>query len=72
MSLWPWAADPSQAAISLARSALLFVGATKRVYGSHGIRRALKAVILTAAVPVVLFGYRYAIVIITLYTTKLG
>lgn len=72
MNLWPWPADPSTGAISLAGSALFFIAATKRVYGSHGIGRALKAAIFTAAVPVIWFGYRYAVVVITLYTTRLG
>lgn len=66
------AADESQGYISFAASALFFFVAIQRVYGSRGVARALKTALLTGAVPVIWFGYRYAIVAITFYSTKLG
>lgn len=65
-------ADSSSAYLSLAGSAFFFFGGTKRVYGSRGVGRTLKAALLTATVPVIWVGYRYTIAAITLYTTKLG
>jgi hypothetical protein len=39
------------------------------MYGSHGIGRILRVIPLTAAVAVIVLGYRFALLLITLYTT---
>jgi hypothetical protein len=43
--------------------------ATGKVYGATGASRALKAGALTAAVASIVLGYRFVLLLITLYTT---
>ncbi len=44
-------------------------GAAGTAYGATGFARVLKVAVLAAAVPVILLGYRFAIFLITLYST---
>jgi hypothetical protein len=43
--------------------------ATGRFYGSRGLARVAKVALLTAAAGGIALGYRFAIFLITLYTT---
>ena len=43
--------------------------ATKEVYGAHGALRVLKVAALTVVVVGIVLGYRFALLVITLYTT---
>ena len=43
--------------------------AVKNVYGAGGLARALKVVALTLVVVSIVLGYRFALLLITLYTT---
>ena len=43
--------------------------ATGTVYGSHGASRVLKVVALTVAIASIILGYRFVLLLITLYTT---
>jgi hypothetical protein len=43
--------------------------ATGEVYGERGIRRAIKVVLLTTAVGGIVLGYRFVLLLITLYST---
>jgi len=43
--------------------------ATGVVYGGTAVARALKTVVLTAGVAVIVLGYRFALLLVTLYTT---
>lgn len=53
----------------LAVCALYFYGATGEVYGAGGARRVLKVVALTVAVATFALGYRFVLLLITLYST---
>ena len=55
--------------IVLASSAAYIYLASGRVYGASGWRRAGAAGLLALAVGVIVVGYRFAIFIVTLYTT---
>jgi hypothetical protein len=55
--------------LNLAACALYLYIATGRVYGGNGIMRAIKIAILAPAVATILLGYRFAIFLITLYST---
>ena len=52
----------------LACALYLFV-ATGRVYGATGAGRVVKVVVLTTAVAAIVLGYRFVLLLITLYTT---
>ena len=43
--------------------------ATGKVYGATGVSRVLKVVALTVAVASIVLGYRFVLLVITLYTT---
>jgi hypothetical protein len=55
-------------ALVIACAAYLWVAVTK-VYGAGGIARALQVAALTTAVVGIVLGYRFALLLITLYTT---
>jgi hypothetical protein len=55
--------------ILLATSAVYLYLATGAVYGARGMMRILKTAALTAAVFFLLLGYRFVLLLITLYTT---
>jgi len=55
--------------ILLATSAVYLYLATGAVYGARGMMRVLKTAALTAAVFFILLGYRFVLLLITLYTT---
>jgi hypothetical protein len=55
--------------ILLATSAVYLYLATGAVYGARGVMRVLKTAALTAAVFFILLGYRFVLLLITLYTT---
>jgi hypothetical protein len=55
-------------ALLLACGMYLYV-ATGEVYGAYGATRVLKVVALTVAVASIVLGYRFALLLITLYTT---
>jgi hypothetical protein len=55
--------------ILLATSAVYLYLATGAVYGARGMMRMLKTAALTAAVFLILLGYRFVLFLITLYTT---
>jgi hypothetical protein len=50
-------------------SALYLYFAVGTVYGERGISRALKTIVLTVVVANVVLGYRFALFLITLYST---
>ena len=54
---------------NLAACAIYLYIATGRVYGGNRIIRALKVAVLAPAVASILLGYRFAIFLITLYST---
>ena len=49
--------------------ALYLYVATGEVYGERGVRRAFKVVLLTTAVGAIVLGYRFILLLITLYST---
>jgi hypothetical protein len=53
----------------LMASALYLYFSTGPVYGARGVARVLKTLVLTVAVAVIVLGYRFALLLITLYTT---
>jgi hypothetical protein len=55
--------------ILLATSAVYLYFATGAVYGARGMMRVLKTAALTAAVFLILLGYRFVLLLITLYST---
>jgi hypothetical protein len=63
------AMDNALSVINLAVSAWYLYAATGSVYGARGVLRALKAAGLTLAAAGIFLGYRYALFLITLYTT---
>jgi hypothetical protein len=67
-----FASEPLDHGISLAivaASAAYLYFAVGTVYGARGIRRVLKTLALTAAVVIIVLGYRFALLLITLYVT---
>jgi hypothetical protein len=53
----------------LMASAVYLYFATGTVYGASGVTRVLKTLVLTVAVGTIVLGYRFALLLITLYTT---
>jgi len=53
----------------LASSAVYLFFSTATVYGARGVARVLKTLALTVAVGAIVLGYRFALLLITLYTT---
>jgi len=56
------------AALLLACAAYMYV-ASKKVYGARGAARVTQVVVLTVGVGAVVLGYRFALFLLTLYTT---
>ena len=52
----------------LACAIYLYV-ATGTVYGAHGVLRVLKVSTLTLAMATIVLGYRFALLLVTLYST---
>jgi len=63
-----WLDDAISITLLLACGVYLYV-ATRAVYGATGASRILKAVALTVAVAGIVLGYRFVLLVITLYTT---
>ena len=63
------AVDNVLTAFNLAACALYLYLAIGRVYGSTGARRTFQALVLTIAVAVIVLGYRFAVFLITLFST---
>ena len=63
------AVDTALTLLNLAVCALYVFVAAGRVYGGPAWRRAVQAVVLSVAVVFVTLGYRFAVFLITLYTT---
>lgn len=61
--------DNALTALILAASAAYIYKASGRVYGATGWPRLAKALLLAAVVGAVVVGYRFAIFVVTLYTT---
>jgi hypothetical protein len=55
--------------IHLAIYTAYLYGAAGTAYGVTGFARVLKVALLAVAVPVILLGYRFAVFLITLYST---
>ena len=55
--------------VNVAACAAYLYLAIARVYGAQGAARALQAFVLTAAVAAIVLGYRFAVFLITLYST---
>jgi hypothetical protein len=55
--------------INLAVCALYLYSATGTVYGARGAMRVIKVLVLAVAVTGILLGYRFVLLLITLYTT---
>jgi hypothetical protein len=53
----------------VAVSALYLYLAAGRVYGARGVSRAAQTLALTVGVVVIVLGYRFALLVITLYST---
>jgi Protein of unknown function (DUF3667) len=63
-----WLDDAISIALLLACGVYLYL-ATEKVYGATGASRILKVVALTVAVAGIVLGYRFVLLVITLYTT---
>ena len=61
--------DMALSAFNLIACAIYLYPATGRFYGSRGVARVAKVVVLTAAIGCIAVGYRFAIFLITLYTS---
>jgi len=61
--------DTVLSSINLAACATYLYVATGRVYGARGAMRILKVTVLAPAVTGILLGYRFALFLMTLYTT---
>jgi hypothetical protein len=64
--------DPLDHAIAIAllvSSAVYLFFSTGTVYGTRGVARVLKTLVLTVAVGAIVLGYRFVLLLITLYTT---
>ena len=61
--------DNSIAIAALLISAMFLYVSAGRVYGGHGATRTLKAVVLAVATGSIFLGYRFVLLLVTLYTT---
>jgi len=61
--------DHALSVILLSASAIYLFVATGRVYGATGAGRSVKVLVLTTAVAAIVLGYRFVLLLITLYTT---
>jgi len=55
--------------LNLAACAIYLHQASGTVYGAKGVGRAFQVAMLTVAVAAIALGYRFALLVITLYTT---
>ena len=61
--------DNSIAVVALLISAVFLYISAGRVYGGHGATRTFKAVLLAVATGSIFLGYRFVLMLVTLYTT---
>ena len=61
--------DHAISLVLLFACALYLYIATGRVYSAAGVRRAVKVVVLTVAAAAIVLGYRFVLLLITLYST---
>jgi hypothetical protein len=55
--------------INLTACAIYLYVATGKVYGARGVMRIIKVATLTLAAALIVLGYRFVLLLITLYTT---
>jgi hypothetical protein len=61
--------DNALTAVILVASTLYLHAASGAVYGERGAARVVKSVVLAVAVGVIVVGYRFVILLVTLYST---
>ena len=62
--------DNTLTAVNLAACVAYLLVAAGRVYGGGAAARVVKALLLSAAVGLIVLGYRFVVFVITLYTVR--
>ena len=66
---WWQQVDNAMASVLLLACAGYMYVAAKKVYGAHGLARVAQVLVLTIGVGAVVLGYRFGLLVLTIYTT---